>query len=269
MPNGGAFDSESAFLANALLGNAPEAAVLEIPLMGGEFECNFKTSAAVVGAKGLGEPNIWTAFGRERLLMSAGGRILIPPAAQGVRSYIAVPGGFLGDPTLGSVSGQPVSKGELPFTPKERGDFATLADRPSTVGRGLLRFVPGPQAGLFDLKTFGQTEFTVANDSDRRGIRLQGLFEGARHELPSEPACFGAIQITPSGMAIILGPDGPTIGGYPKIGVVISADLAALGQLAPTKCINFEQVSWAQAEELNRAESLRLHKLRSALLARL
>jgi allophanate hydrolase subunit 2 len=91
----------------------------------------------------------------------------------------------------------------------------------------------------------------------------------AREELASEPACFGAIQITPSGMPIILGPDGPTIGGYPKIGGVISADLAALGQLAPTNAIHFEEISYEQAQELNQSEVQRLHILRSGLLARL
>ncbi len=256
-------------MANALVGNPPDAVVLEIPLVGGEFECNFKTSVAVVGAKGGGKPAIWTAFGRERLLLSAGGRLLILPAAQGVRSYLAVPGGFGGNRILGSASGQAVSKGTLPFEPRVCGDFATLADPPSTVGRNVLRFTAGPQASLFDLKLFGGTDFMISNESDRRGIRLDGPYECVSHELPSEPACFGAIQITPSGMPIILGPDGPTIGGYPKIGVVIDADLAALGQLEPMKRVRFEQVSWDQAEKLTRAESLRLHKLRSALLARL
>jgi allophanate hydrolase subunit 2 len=92
----------------------------------------------------------------------------------------------------------------------------------------------------------------VSTRLDRVGIRLDGHRSAHTVELPSEPACVGCIQITPDGTPIILGPDGPTIGGYPKAAVVISADLDRLGQLRPGQNVEFEAVSLDEARRLYR-----------------
>ncbi|RYG33229.1 hypothetical protein EON81_18665, partial [bacterium] len=67
-------------------------------------------------------------------------------------------------------------------------------------------------------------------------------------EIPSEPATFGAIQLTPNGTPILLGPDGPTLGGYPKPAVVIRADRDFAGRLMPGDTVRFVLVTRAEAE---------------------
>lgn len=79
-------------------------------------------------------------------------------------------------------------------------------------------------------------ELTVGPDSDRRGVRLYGLdadeMPVIESNLASQPTVFGAIQATPSGVLLIHGPDGPTVGGYPVVGVVAKVDRSRLAQLS-------------------------------------
>ncbi len=98
--------------------------------------------------------------------------------------------------------------------------------------RRVLRVVPGPQSGLFDLGYLGRP-FTVSRTSNRVGVRLEESIGAHSLELPSEPQCVGVVQIANDGVPIIIGPDGPTIGGYPKIAVVVSSDIGRVGQLRP------------------------------------
>jgi allophanate hydrolase subunit 2 len=115
-----------------------------------------------------------------------------------------------------------------------------------------LRVLPGPQAGSFSMPALEQATFSVSPKSNRVGIRMQEAAFPHRIELPSEPAGFGAIQVTPDGTPIILGPDGPTIGGYPKIAYVISADLDKLGQLRPGQEVAFRIVEMDEARRAAR-----------------
>jgi antagonist of KipI len=85
------------------------------------------------------------------------------------------------------------------------------------------------------------------------GLRLLGApLERPAREMLSEPVCPGTVQVTNDGQCIILGVDGQTIGGYPKIAQVISADLDQLGQLRPGDAIQFQPVSLVEAEDLYR-----------------
>ena len=76
----------------------------------------------------------------------------------------------------------------------------------------------------------------------------------------SEPVCPGAVQVTRDGQCIILGVDGQTIGGYPKIAHVISADLDKIGQLRPTQRLRFVPVSLEEAEVAFREHQADLHE---------
>ena len=106
-----------------------------------------------------------------------------------------------------------------------------LADGPVT-----LRALPGPQADWFDLPEFFGPSFTVNPASNRMGLRLQGEpLQRKPGELVSEPVGPGAVQVVNDGQCIVLGVDGQTIGGYPKVAHVIAADLDRLGQLRPGK----------------------------------
>src|SRR5262249_61372345 len=96
--------------------------------------------------------------------------------------------------------------------------------------------------------------------SDRGGLRLPAPpLTLPDRELLSEPVCPGTVQVTRDGQCIILGVDGQTIGGYPKVAQVIGADLDPLGQLRPGARVHFERVSLEEAEAL--------YRRRQALLA--
>ena len=85
---------------------------------------------------------------------------------------------------------------------------------------------------------------TVPDDGQGEPLPVTG------REMVSEPVCPGAVQVTRDGQCIILGVDGQTIGGYPKIAQIISADLDALGQLRPGESVQFRRVRLEEAEEL-------------------
>jgi antagonist of KipI len=90
--------------------------------------------------------------------------------------------------------------------------------------------------------------FEVTSASNRMGLRLKGKsLTMPGREMTSEPICPGAVQVTPDGQCIVLGVDGQTIGGYPKIAQVIQADLDALGQLRPGDTITFRKVTLEDA----------------------
>lgn len=108
--------------------------------------------------------------------------------------------------------------------------------------------LPGLQADWFaDQDLYGHT-FTVTPASNRMGLRLTGKpLKVSDREMVSEPVCPGAVQVTPDGQCIVLGVDGQTIGGYPKIAQVIQADLDVLGQLRPGQRLQFCRIAMEDA----------------------
>src|SRR5207253_161363 len=108
---------------------------------------------------------------------------------------------------------------------------------------------------------FYQQEFTISSDSNRMGLRLQGEpLTLPDRELVSEPVAPGAVQVTRDGQCIVLGVDGQTIGGYPKIAHVIDADLDRLGQVRPGDHVRFVRVEQAAAVALFREQQGRLRQ---------
>ena len=149
------------------------------------------------------------------------------------------------------------------FSPVKAGDALPCAAS-SLPGRSLawgevespgpvsLRCLPGPQADWFD-RSFFTHLYRVTPAADRMGVRLDGpLLIFPRRELASEPVAPGAVQITNDGRPIVLGVDGQTIGGYPKVAHVITADRDALGQLRPGTAVSFPLVSEEEAEAASR-----------------
>src|SRR5262249_11925221 len=113
--------------------------------------------------------------------------------------------------------------------------------------RSRLRVLPGQHAALFPEGGLGDATYRVSSAADRMGVRLEGPPLPVPGELPSEPACPGAVQVTRDGQCILLGVDGQTIGGYPKVAQVIAADLDAVGQLRPGQRVTFQAVTAAEA----------------------
>jgi allophanate hydrolase subunit 2 len=112
-----------------------------------------------------------------------------------------------------------------------------------------LRALPGAHVHWFDLEQCFGPRFAVTPTCNRMGIRLQGEpLSRPKRELVSEPVAPGAVQVVNDGQCIILGVDGQTIGGYPKVAHVIAADLDRLGQLRPGDEAVFELASRDEAE---------------------
>jgi len=109
-----------------------------------------------------------------------------------------------------------------------------------------IRVTRGPQWDRFDeaaRRTLLESRFRISASSDRMGYRLEGpaIAPSQAATLPSEAACPGAIQIPDGGAPIVLMPDGPTVGGYPKIAVVMRADLRCLAQYLPGREVRFRE----------------------------
>ena len=260
VPLGGAADRAAFQLGNALLGNDPNAVALEVTLLGPTLRAEQPTACVVFGApfdlpkNGTVQLTAGTTF-----TLEAGDTLKIGGTPSGCRGYLCVAGGFDSPSKLGSRSafggirpGERLSCGEsriggrnLGFTNLNR----TGEQGASATGAILLRAFPGNQADWFVDDTFWESEFTVAPASDRMGLRLLGPKLRKRDgEMASEPVAPGAVQVSNDGLPIVLGVDGQTIGGYPKVAHVIAADSDVLGQLRSGDAVRFERVSMQEAE---------------------
>jgi antagonist of KipI len=266
VPVAGPMDSFSHRLANQLAGNEPEAATLEITLIGPDLIVDADTTIAIAGAQ-------FEVTCDDRLVPSGtsfnvrrGQRIKFGRIQQGARAYMAVAGGIQTEPVLGSrathlvshmggFSGRALVSGDrvpilsgLEQGPPRKSAGLMLPSK----GRALLRVIAGPQADWFEadaLKTIAGVSFRISPQSNRMGYRLQGppITQVHEGELISEPVGIGAIQVPSAGGPILLMADRQTAGGYPKIGYVITADLPLAGQLAPGDFIEFHVCTHQEA----------------------
>jgi biotin-dependent carboxylase-like uncharacterized protein len=168
-----------------------------------------------------------------------------------VRSYLAVAGGIDVEPVLGSRAtdtlawvGPPVvsSGSTLPVGPADGGPRPHDTPRPRHGGP--LRLSPGPRADWFGedaLEVLCRTTYSVAADSNRIGLRLEGpaLPRLRTDELPSEGMVLGAVQVPPSGRPVVFLADHPPTGGYPVVAVVEADDLWQCAQLRPGDPVRF------------------------------
>lgn len=256
VPVGGAADRRSLVLGNSLLGNAPEAAALEIALKGPRLRANADVGCLLFGAPFAAHVDDHPiAIGRT-FLLTAGQELQIGGAIQGARVYLCVWGGFKATTILGSRSAlEPIRSGDRLECESStvRVRFLADMDLPKLVPDAIA-VVPGLQASWFEEAEFYDQSFTVTPASNRMGLRLSGMpLTMPKCELISEAVCPGAVQVTSDGQCIVLGVDGQTIGGYPKIAQVIQADLDAIGQLRPGQQIRFTAISLSEAIERDRA----------------
>ena len=265
---GGVFDRESAALANALVGNPGNAVVVELGLGALVFDAPEGGCLGIVGAECRlvvdGRPR--AAPGRVGL--RAGALVEMGVRALGARIYLAVSHGFQAKELMGSASGIRVqARDTLVAAEGMPCQDVRLAAPPRSLGHAVLRVVPGPRQGACPPIPW-EAPWRVRVASDRVGVRLEG--ESAAHgiELPSEPMCVGAIQATPAGGLLILGPDGPTVGGYPHVATVIDADFDRVGQLRPRDTLRFEETTLEAAAVARREHLNRLERVRRQLLLR-
>lgn len=243
VPHAGALDRPAADLANRLVGNDEDAAVIEVLLGGLALRADAGCWVAVTGA-----PCAVYAGGEHRahgraVWLAAGATLALGTPPTGLRSYVAVSGGIAVEPVLGSRSTDTLAwLGPPPLAvgqrlPTGRGGAPAAIDvaRPAPVDG--LRVVPGPHADWFGdeaLEVLCAAAWEVRPDSDRIGLRLGGPPLPRRPgELASEGTVAGAVQVPPDGQPVVLLADrGPT-GGYPVVAVVDADDLWQCAQLRP------------------------------------
>lgn len=241
VPRAGALDAPAAALANRLVGNDPDDAVLEVLLGGLVLRSDAGCWVAVTGAAGHGRA--------ERL--PAGGVLRVGRPRTGLRSYVAVGGGIAVEPVLGSRStdtlawvGPPrVAAGTVLPVGEPRAAPRPL-DVPHPRRPGELRLVPGPRDDWFAadaLDVLCGSAYAVGADSNRVGLRLDGpaLRRTREGELASEGMVLGAVQVPPSGQPVVFLADHPPTGGYPVVGVVDADDLWQCAQLRPGDAVRF------------------------------
>lgn len=249
MPVSGAMDRWALAAANLMVGNAPDAAAFEWALTGGRLRFDRDARVAVSGP-GVSTTDALRAGSEFELVRPTGGRFL----------YLAVSGGLDVPKVLGSRStyapagiGHRLKVGDtVPIGAPSKGGGGMPAGAPNYAS-GVLRVVEGPQRQLFarpSWERFLGSAWRVSRASDRMGYRLEGEapLVAPTADLPSEAACVGAIQVPPDGLPIVLMADGPTVGGYPKIAVVISADLPVMAQRPAGAPVRFQVVTVAEAQ---------------------
>jgi antagonist of KipI len=262
VPPGGAFDRESYELSLAFVGQA-NGSVLEIPILGGSFESLSDDFLGIAGAHCQVNLNGKELESNAGVPVRRGDHLAIGPVLKGARVYVASRLGWDVPLQLGSCSGlnPPNILNSLLISTEAPSLVRKLSFWPESLVERPLKVIPYIQARDSDLQTLLSGSFEISLNSDRVGIRMTGpSFEAVREHL-SEPSCRGAIQLAPSGELLAHGPDGPTIGGYPKLGAVIEADLDRLAQLRPGDKVSFSIVSLHEARELANRHHRRLRQL--------
>lgn len=260
LAQGGAVDPYARFWANYLLGNAEDAACLEITL--GPFTAEFQTATmiAICGADLHCSINDIPVPNWQTHRVKASDVIHFRPGTHGVRAYLAVVGG-LQTPLMFNSRCEVAREKLAPLHTKENAILPYTSINPASkkITATPERFIPDYndylvlhtfptyQHSRFSqeaLTQFCNSEFSIHANSDRMGYRLEGAALAWLHgAINSEGIALGSVQIPPDGQPIVLLNDRQTIGGYPKIGCVLAEDCAQLAQRRPGQKVQFEFVS--------------------------
>ncbi len=282
----GVMDVRSFKIANLLLDNPENEAVLEFTLIGPTLEFTSATIIAITGGDFQptinGEPApMYTA-----IYMNKGDILKFGSARTGSRGYVAF-SSYLDIPVvmgsrctnlksgLGGFKGRKLQAGDymnfrikrryLPFFLSRKLEPENF-DQDSTT----LRVVMGPQDHKFSrqgIETFLSSEYTVTSEFDRMGCRLDGAYIAPKEssDIISDGIAFGSIQVPAHGKPIILLADRQTTGGYAKIATVASVDIPKIVQRKTDHKIRFEAITVQEAQELYLKEQKELDKMRKII----
>lgn len=278
LTTGGPLDALAFRWANRLVDNPINTTALEISIGGLVLEAQTDAQIVLAGAEmplkiNGAEQDRWHAH-----QIKSGDRIEVGFSTQGARAYLAVSGGFDVEHSfsssatvtregIGGFTGEKLQQGDvLNCKPSEehRGFRLPEQHRPDYSDGISLRVITGYQQHAFSdyqKRLFFSSEYTVTDRADRMGYRLEGpevkpAFDG----ILSEGICHGAIQIPADGQPIVLLNDRQTIGGYPKIGSMISMDTARMAQLLPGSKIHFEEITIDDAHNLHCLAQVRYNR---------
>jgi antagonist of KipI len=255
VPVGGAADSWSARLANRLVGNPDDAALLELTLSGPELRFDAETAVALTGGDfgatldGLPMPPFAGRPVRRGSLLRIG-------AGDGARGYLAVAGGIQVPSVLGSMStdlrtgfggheGRALRAGDRLAAGTAAGSISRWMGQ---MAAGPIRILPGPHHRQPDADALAGERWVVGTEADRTGVRLDGRpVEAGAREVASMGIAVGAIQVPPDGRPIVMLADRPVTGGYPVPACVIRADVGRVAALRTGDTVRFVPVSIEEA----------------------
>ena len=252
-------DLQAAGLANLLLGNEPDAAVLEITFQGPKMTFSGPAQIAICGAD-LSPELEGKRIENNRVYDVEAGQILCFGRRNlGYRAYLAIQGGFQTEILLGSRSWSPgisprsrLEKGmKLPFL-KGKASTSTsksyAAVKPDEhITSAVIEAFPGPE---FDLLKTSEKEalqkghFSAAKESNRMGIQFQEKLENSLPPILTGPVIPGTVQLTPSGTLIVLMRDGQTTGGYPRILQLSEAGINTMAQKLPGEQLQIKLINY-------------------------
>ncbi|MCA9274692.1 MAG: biotin-dependent carboxyltransferase family protein [Phycisphaerales bacterium] len=274
VPQSGAFDVRSLRIGNSILGNDPNAAAIELTMLGGSYRVQQETTICLTGAMApqlnAEQAGVQIALEMNRPYhLRSGATIRVGRLLQGARAYLCFSGGILTEQVLGSRSslvslpavglGHPLRAGEtLPLgVPHPCNQHLVPYDENTSTSP--VRIVPGMHWSMFsEAQRTAMTEsvFRVSHHSNRAGVRLTDakICGSIPKRIPSVGMLPGFIQIPANGAPIVLGVDGPTMGGYPVIGSVAYVDLPRIAQASPRDEIVFQWIDREHAAELLQRE---------------
>lgn len=277
----GAMDAFSMQTANLLVGNCLNCAVIEMTVMGITVEFTKDYVVALSGGDFSPKINEKGIDTNRAYFVKAGDVLKTEYCKNGMRCYLAVSGG-INVPfvmksrstnlksSIGGYFGRTLKDGDIIETDKYNlpvDDIEKRFTEPFHYDDEIkVRAVAGPEDYMFtekDMKTFFSAQYTVTNESDRMGIRLDGpTLEGkGGMDIISNAIAFGSVQIPKNGKPIILMADHQTTGGYAKAATVISADLPLLAQAKPGSKITFVRVTAKEAEKAAKKQQKYFDKL--------
>lgn len=265
----GAMDRYSMTVANRLCGNCDSAPVLEMTVLGVTARFTQDTVICVSGADFGAKINDKPIKRNKAYKINNGDILSMGAAKSGMRAYLAVAGGIVGEYVFGSASTNLKFAFGGHFGKKlQSGDVLSIGTGAFPLGEidkweipeseyskdAQLRVVLGPQNEMFtdkDIRLFLSQEYEVNAQSDRMGIRLSGepLKSKNGMDIISDGIVFGSVQVPNSGEPIILMADHQTTGGYAKIATVISVDLPRASQLSAGNTVRFKSVTVEEAEQ--------------------
>ncbi len=272
LTNGGPIDKSAFHWANRLCGNELEVSSIEISIGGLSLIAQVDSVIAITGANmPLTINGAAKALWRSHKI-KAGDTLELGFASAGLRCYLAVAGGFTIKESFGSTAtvcreniggivGGKLVVGDILACNKVDAvaghkQNLLLAEQywPTYEQEVVLHTIPSYQQQHFSSRQqrlFFSSEYSVSKNCDRMGYRLEGQAINCDVDgILSEGICHGAVQIPADGQPIVLMNDRQTIGGYPKIGSVISLDTAKLGQLSQGAKVHFEPISMEKAHNL-------------------
>jgi len=278
----GCMDRESFFLANALVRNKIEEGVLEFAYQGPLLELiKGNAKIAITGNVNFNIINLKgeTVNGEcnRTYNLIAGEKIDILATKESVYGYCAIEGGFGIKPFFNSVStlvkgkigpnnGTKISINDKIFFNKDSSSNFFHSVKTASQIINSIRVIKGPQYNYFSKlsqKEFFSVNYKVTNLTDRMGMRLEGpaIKNIINTNIRSEGIVKGAVQVPSDGQPIVLLNDHPTIGGYPKIAYIISADYDLLVQKKPGTTLSFKCIELNEAEKLYKEKQDKISKI--------